>query len=400
MVSPLPRTVKVLGTVSLLTDASSEMIYPLLPAFLRGPLRAGPAFLGLVEGSAEALASLLKLLSGRLSDRLPRRKPLVVAGYSLSALARPLVALAAAPWHVLLVRLADRTGKGVRSAPRDALIAEVVEPGQRGRAYGFHRALDHLGAVVGPLLASAALAAGLELRVVFALAIVPGLASVALLLSGVREAPREPGQVAPPAAGDGRGGPASPLPPALSRYLLVLGLFTLGNSSDAFLLLRAQDAGLALAAVPLLWSFHHVVKAATSTWGGSLSDRIGRRRAIVGGWALYAFSYAGLALASTAWQVFALFAVYGVHHALAEGAERALVADLAGSGARGTAFGLYHAVTGLMLLPASLLTGALWQLVGPATALGTGAALAGLAAVGLLVLVPETAGAAAQEPAR
>lgn len=399
MGAPLPRTVKVLGAVSLLTDASSEMIYPLLPAFLRGPLKAGPAFLGLVEGSAEALASLLKLVSGRLSDRLPRRKPLVVAGYSASALARPLVALAAAPWHVLLVRLADRTGKGVRSAPRDALIAEVVEPGQRGRAYGYHRAMDHLGAVIGPLLASAALALGLELRVVFALALVPGLASVAALVLGVREAPREPRQAVAVPATDGTDA-ASPLPPAFSRYLVVLGLFTLGNSSDAFLLLRAQEAGLALAAVPLLWSFHHVVKSATSTWGGSLSDRIGRRRAIVAGWALYALSYAGLAVATTAWQVFALFAVYGVHYALAEGAERALVADLAGAGARGTAFGLYHAVTGLMLLPASLLTGALWQVVGPGTALGTGAVLAGLAALGLLALVPETAGAEAKPAPR
>jgi MFS family permease len=367
--------VKALGLVSLLTDASSEMIYPLLPAFLTGTLRAGPGFVGLVEGAAEAVAGVLKVVAGRASDRLPRRKPLVVAGYGLSSLARPLVALASAPVHVLAVRLADRIGKGTRSAPRDALLAEVVGPKMRGRAFGFHRAMDHAGAVVGPLLASALLWLHLDLRTVFALAAIPALASLVVLVAGVREPPR----AAPPPAAAAPAG--EPLGSPLRRYLAVLAVFTLGNSSDAFLLLRAQDAGVPLAAVPALWAFHHVIKAAAGTHGGMLGDRIGARPTIVAGWAVYAASYAGFAVASAPWHAWALFGVYGLFHALTEGAERALVADLAGPGARGRAFGYFHAVTGAMLLPASLLTGALWQWKGPAVAFGLGAALAGTAAV-------------------
>jgi MFS family permease len=383
--APLHRTVRALGLVSLLTDASSEMIYPLLPAFLTGTLRAGPAFLGVVEGLAETVAAALKIVSGRLSDRLPRRKPLVVAGYSLSSFARPLVALATAPAHVLAVRLVDRVGKGVRSAPRDALVAEVTRPEDRGRAFGFQRAMDHAGAVVGPLVASAALLAIGNLRLVFALAAIPAALAVAMLVFGVREEPRGGPPLSAPAATDA----SSPLDPALVRYLGVLALFTLGNSSDAFLLLRAQEAGVALAAIPALWALHHLVKSATSTWGGALSDRAGRRHVILAGWGVYALAYAGFAVVGSPLAVAGLFAFYGLFHALTEGAERALVADLAGDAARGRAFGLFHAVTGAMLLPASLLTGLLWQRFGAPVALGGGAALAGLAALGLLALVPE-----------
>jgi MFS family permease len=370
--------------VSLLTDASSEMIYPLLPAFLL-TLGAGPAFLGLVEGAAETTAAFVKLVSGRLSDRLPRRKPLIVAGYSVSSLVRPLVALATAPVHVLAVRVVDRIGKGVRSAPRDALIAQVTPPGSLGRAYGFHRALDNAGAVLGPLLASALLLAHFDLRTVFAWAAVPAVLSVALLALGVREQRRVPAEptVAPPDTS------RDPTPARLRRYLAVLALFTLGNSTDAFLLLRAQELGVSLPLLPILWTAHHVVKSALSTAGGALSDRWGRRRTIVAGWAVYALSYAGFAAASSAWHAWALFAVYGVFHALTEGPEKALVAELAGAQARGRAFGLFHAITGGMLLPASLLTGALWQGVGAAAALGTGAGLAALAGIALWLLVPE-----------
>ena len=384
MPAPLHRTVRSLGLVSLLTDASSEMVYPLLPAFLTGTLRAGPAFLGVVEGLAEAVAAALKIVSGGLSDRLRRRKPLVVAGYSLSSLVRPLVALATAPAHVLAVRVLDRVGKGVRGAPRDALVVEVTRREDRGRAFGFQRAMDHAGAMAGPLLASAALLATGDLRAVFALAAIPAALAVATLVLGVREEPRP---LAPATAMTTAGAP-SPLEPALVRYLGVLAVFTLGNSSDAFLLLRAQEAGLALAAVPVLWALHHLVKAGASTWGGALSDRVGRRWAIVGGWGVYALAYAGFALARTPLAIVALFAFYGLFHALTEGAERALVADLAGEATRGRAFGLFHAVTGASLLPASLMTGVLWQRLGAPVALGTGAALAALAALGLLVLVP------------
>lgn len=358
------------------------MIYPLLPAFVTGVLHAGPAFLGLVEGLAEAVASLLKIVSGALSDRVPRRKGLVFGGYLLSSLARPLMALAASPIHVLFVRFADRVGKGVRSAPRDALIAEACLPEDRGRAYGFHRAMDNGGAVFGPLLATAALAAGLPLRVVFALAIVPGVLSLLVLGFGVREVARAS------AGASTLPSPRSATSKGFARYLGVLALFTLGNSSDAFLILRAQEAGVSLALVPLLWGFHNGVKAVASTHGGALSDRFGRRNGILAGWALYAVSYLGFALAHSAGQSWALFGLYGLYHALTEGAERALVADLAEPAARGRAFGLYHAVTGASLLPASLLTGLLWQAYGARAALLVGAGLAGVAALGLLILVP------------
>jgi MFS family permease len=376
----------VLGLVSLLTDASSEMIYPLLPAFLTGVLKASPAFLGLVEGLAEAVASALKVASGLLSDRLSRRKPLVVAGYGLSSAVRPLVALAGAPSHVLAVRLLDRVGKGVRTAPRDALLTEITAKGQRGRAFGFQRALDHAGAVVGPLLASALLFAGNDLRTVFALAALPAALAMAALLFGLREGPPVP---APPAA-SGPGGADPTHRRSFHLYLGVLALFSLGNSSDAFLLLKAQEAGVTLTLIPLVWTFHHVVKAAASTHGGVLADRRGRKKAILAGWFVYALAYAGFAGAASAGSVWLLFGFYGLFPALTEGPERALVAELAAADERGRAFGLYHAVTGGMALFASLLTGALWQRFGAGTALATGAALAGLAALGLWTLVPET----------
>src|SRR5260221_3681362 len=384
----LPRTVRRLGLVSLLTDASSEMIYPLLPSFLTGVLGAGPAFVGLVEGLAESVASLLKLASGRISDRMRRRKPLIVGGYTLSSLARPLVAAATAPWHVLVVRIADRIGKGVRGAPRDALLAQVTPREDLGRAYGFHRAMDHAGAVVGPLIASVLLLLHVELRTVFALAALPALASVLVLVFAVQEVPSATALAsAHPTAVETPG--TKPAPRGLGRLLAVIGLFTLGNSSDAFLLLRAQDAGVALPLIPILWTAHHVVKSAASTAGGALSDRVGRRAAIAAGWVLYALAYAGLALASSPWPGGAVFAVYGLHHPLTGGPERALVAEMAAGEARGRAFGLYYALTGALLLPASLLTGALWQRISPAAALLTGAAIAPVAAIARLPAVRE-----------
>jgi MFS family permease len=379
---PLPRSVKILGLVSLLNDASSEMIYPLLPAFLTATLHAGPAFLGLVEGLAEAVASLLKIASGVLSDRVQRRKPLVVFGYALASVARPLIAVATAPWHVLAIRFADRVGKGTRGAPRDALLAEAAAAGDRGRAFGFHRAMDHLGATLGPLLAAAVLAWRRDLRLLFALASVPALASVLVLVFGVRETSR-PAEDVP-----GKAAVTAPLPAPFLRYLCVLALFTLGNSSDAFLLLRAQQCGVSIVWIPVLWTAHHLVKAAVSTPAGALSDRMGRRGAIAAGWGIYALAYAGFAVAASTPAIWLLFGVYGLFHALTEGPERALVADLAGAAARGRAFGLYHGVTGAMLLPASLLSGLLWQQFGAAWALGAGAALAALAA-GLLGVVTE-----------
>ncbi len=385
----LPRDVKALGLVSLLNDASSEMIYSLLPAFIVGPLRAGPAFLGLLEGASESLASLLKLASGEWSDRLRRRKPLVVAGYALATAARPWLALATTPWHAAAVRLADRVGKGVRSAPRDALLAAAAPAEARGRAFGFHRAMDHAGAAVGPLLASALLALGGDVRLVFALAALPAILALLVLLFGVDEA------AAPAITPAARATVGEPLPASFKAYLASLAIFTLGASSDAFLLLRAQAIGVSLVALPLLWTWHHVVKSAMSTWGGSLSDRIGRRRVIVAGWGVYAAAYLGFAWASSPWHAWALFALYGLHFALCEGAEKALVADLVGHRG-GRAFGLFHGVTGVMLLPASALAGLLWQACGAPVALGLGAALALVAALALWFFVPEPSSATAR----
>ena len=376
--------VMALAAVSLLTDASSEMIYPLLPLFLTTVLGAGPAFVGLVEGIAESTASLFKLVSGRLSDRWRRRKALVFAGYALSFCARPLVAAAAAPWHVLVIRLVDRVGKGVRTSPRDALLADSTDPDHLGRAFGFQRAMDHLGAVLGPLVASALLyRLGWHLRAVFWVAAVPGLASLIVLGAGVAEVPPRA-----PEAARTRGPTrevASAIPRRFRRYLLVMVLFTLGNSSDAFLLLRAQELGVGAAALPLLWVALHIVKSATSTPLGGLSDRWGRRRVITVGWLLYGAVYAGFAAATSPAAIWALVLAYGVYFGLTEGVERALVADLVPSEARSTAYGWFHTAVGLAALPASLLAGALWQGWGPALAFGLGAVLAG-AAAGMLPL--------------
>jgi MFS family permease len=377
-----------LGAVSLLTDIASEMIYPLLPLFLTSVLAAGPATLGAIEGLAESTASLVKLGAGLRSDRTRRRKPVIVFGYALAALVRPLVALATSAGLVAAIRFTDRVGKGLRGAPRDALIADSVDPALRGRAFGLQRSMDHAGALIGPLVAAALLASGrFELRTVFALAAVPGLLGVALLVWRVREPARAAG-AGEPAVGRRLG--ALPRGP-LRRYLVVLLLFTLGNSSDAFLLLRAAELGLAPAHLPLLWAFFHLVKAAGALPLGALSDRMDRRRLIIAGWAVYALVYLGFARASAAWHVWALFAAYGLYYALTEGVEKALLVDLAPAHSRGGAFGWHAFVLGAGALPASLIFGALWQAWGPLAAFGAGATLAAAAAMLLWVLVPRGA---------
>ncbi len=397
--APLGRTVVALAAVSLLTDASSEMIYPLLPVFLTATLGAGAATLGAIEGAAESTAALLKLASGWWSDRLPRRKPLVVAGYALASAARPLVALAGSAGQVLAVRLADRVGKGIRSSPRDALLAAAVPPEARGRAFGFHRAADHLGAVLGPLAAFALLrGAGADVRTVFALAAVPAALAVAVLVFGVREAPpaARPRRAPPLPAGPGPLDADAAAGRPLVALLAAVTLFTLGNSTDAFLILRAAQLGVPVALVPLLWALLHVVKSASSTPGGALSDRVGRRPLIAAGWLVYAAVYLGFAAADAPWHAWALFAAYGVVFGLTEGAEKALVADLAPSARRGAAFGWYHGAVGAAALPASLLFGALWERYGAPAAFRAGAALAGAALLVLLVAVPRRAAGAAR----
>ena len=382
-----PRgNVLALAAVSFLTDASSEIIAPLLPLFLVGTLGTSVRMVGLIEGAAEAVAALLKLASGWWSDRVARRKPLIVAGYTIASVVRPLVALAQSGAQVLAIRLVDRVGKGIRGAPRDALLAASVPVAQRGRAFGFHRAADHAGAVVGPLIALACLQGlGMPIRHVFWVAAVPGALAVLVALVFVRErrlAPAEPDTAA-------RSTPAvasttatkTPLPRAFWSGLAPMVLFTLGNSTDAFLLLRASQLGVPTALIPLLWVVLHVVKSASSTPGGALSDRLGRRPLIVTGWGLYAAVYAGFALAETQWQAWVLFAVYGAVFGLTEGSEKALVADLVPATQRGTAFGWYHALLGVAALPASIVFGAVWDRWSSGTAFLMGATLALMASV-------------------
>jgi MFS family permease len=372
----LPPIVWLLGTASLLNDVSSEALFPLLPLFL-GTLPGGtPAVLGLVEGVADAVASATKVLAGRVSDRGPRRL-LVVGGYALPAVARGAIAAALLPWQVLAARVVDRVGKGIRAGPRDALLADAAPRGEVGRAFGLQRSMDHLGAAVGPLVAAAALAAGASLRTTFWVAAALGLGAPLVLALRLRDAPRA---AAPPAEAAPPGPSPAPLPAALRRYVALATLFALANSSDAFLLLKAREVGFSAAALPLLWFAHHVVKTLAGLPGGALSDRVPRGAVVAAGWGAYAIAYAGFALASRPWQVAALFCFYALYHGLAEGAERALVADLAGPGARGRAFGWYHGAVGVAALPASLVTGALWQRAGGAAALGACAALAALAA--------------------
>jgi len=411
----LPRIVWLLGFASLFNDVSSEAIFPLLTLYL-ATLGGGVRALGTIEGSADALASLVKVVAGRWSDRGPRRL-LVVAGYALPALARAGIAAAAAPAHVLGARLVDRLGKGIRSGPRDALLADAAEEGDVGRAFGLQRSMDHLGAAIGPLLASALLASmaalPLERRLRMAFAVAAGLGLVAplLILLRLKDAPRSttsdsspsswkgegrrtsgpaPLRDPPPASG-GRGPEPSittstkPLPPSFWRYLSVAAVFALANSSDTFLIKKATDVGFSPATVPLLWFGHHVVKTLTGAPGGALSDRVPRAFVVAAGWAAYALAYYGFAIATEQWQVAALFGFYALYHGLTEAAERAIVSDVAGRGARGRAFGWYHGITGAAAHPASLLTGWLWDARGARVALATSATLALAAALALTV---------------
>lgn len=380
----LPRSVWLLGWTSFFTDAASEAIYPLLPMFVTRVLGGQAVSLGIIEGTADAVSSLLKIGAGRLSDVLGRRRPLVIAGYTLASAARPLAALATAWPHIFVIRLVDRVGKGVRGAPRDAMLAAAAPEGSRGRVFGFHRAMDHAGAVAGPIAASAFLWLYPEqYRWLFALTIVPGAIAVGLLFF-VREERSSRPSAGPIDDSSVVDSPRTPLPASLKRFFWVLALFTLGNSSDAFLLLRLSDAGLAVAALPLVWAALHVVKASLSTFGGSLSDRFGRPTLIVSGWLVYALVYAGFAMSTSAATLVVWLLVYGVHFALVEGTEKALVADLAPVEIRGTAFGWYNAVLGFGALAASLLFAAIWQAFGAPAAFLVGAGLS-LAASALML---------------
>ena len=354
----LPRTVWLLGLVSLFNDTTSELVYPLVPLFLASVLMAGPKALGLIEGVAEATASLLKLFSGVLMDRRGHAKGWVAAGYGLASFSRPLFYLASSWPMVLVLRFADRVGKGLRTSPRDAVLAGAVDESRRGLAFGLHRAMDNAGAVIGPLIAAWMLARGMPIKDVFLWSIVPGIITVTLAL-GVKEPPVVPATLRPVFSWK-----LDDFPPTFKRYLLVLALFTLGNSSNMFLLLRAKELGLPDYQVPLLWALVSGVAMVFSTPLSALSDRLGRVRLILVGWAVYGVFYFLLGINGFhALLLWPLFAFYGLFLAATEGAEKALVADLAPRDKLGTAYGWFNLTAGAMLLPASLMFGWLWQSV-------------------------------------
>jgi len=362
------------------------MIYPLLPVFLSTVLGANASFIGAIEGAAESTAALLKLASGWWSDKVRKRKPFVVWGYGIATAVRPFIALAQSAGVVLGIRVADRVGKGIRSSARDALLADSVQPEMRGRAFGFHASADNAGAVVGPLIAFALLRyMNLSLRNVFWLAAIPGVLAFIVLVVAVREIE------APVAEAD----PAKPhlsTSETLSRrfwaYLGVVLVFTLGNSTDAFLLLRSNQLGVAIAMAPILWAVLNLVKALFGTWLGGLSDKVGRKPLIVAGWLLYAVVYFGFSRATLPWHAWALVAGYGLFYAMTEGSEKALVADIVPKARRGVAFGWYNLAIGLGALPASLIFGAIWDRAGSPAAFMFGASLALLAAIGMAFVAP------------
>ncbi|MFO0911220.1 MAG: MFS transporter [Isosphaeraceae bacterium] len=392
----LSRNVWVVTLTSFLTDVSSEMIASVLPLYLSNVVGARTAAIGLIEGVAETTASLLKVFSGWFSDRIGRRKGLAVAGYGISTLAKACL-LAAATWPtVLICRFGDRVGKGIRTAPRDALIADSTPASRRGLAFGLHRAGDTAGAVVGLLVAlGLAWASATGPRVTQAffstltlLCIVPAILAVLVLALFATE------PVSRRAAGALPRFRLDPFTPSFRRYLWVVVVFTLGNSSDAFLILRAQSLGLSVIGVMAMMLCFNVVYSLVSGPAGALSDRLGRRRLIVAGWVVYALIYVGFAFATTPAHAWILMVIYGLYYGLTEGSAKAYVADLVDPSQRGTAFGVYHAAVGIAALPASLLAGVVWQGLGswpgfgPSAPFLLGAGLAMLAIVGLLLLVP------------
>jgi sugar phosphate permease len=380
----LSRPVWLLGWVSFFTDTASEMIYPLLPLFLTRTLGAGAMSLGVIEGVAEGANSVLKIVSGWLSDRTGQPKWLVLGGYGLSSIVRPLIAFVAAWPQVLAIRFADRLGKGIRTSPRDAMLARFAPDATRGRVYGFHRAMDHAGAVAGPLIATAYLYFHREAyRSLFTWTLVPGAIVIGLILL----LPNQRTKASPSSASSAPAlrPPSSALPRRFYRAMLVITLFALGNASDAFILLRLSDLGVAAVWIPLLWSAIHVVKMTSSVVGGAASDRLGRRTVIGAGYLWYAVIYAAFAWFTSLPAVIAIFLAYGLYFGLTEGVEKAWVVDMAPPEARGVAFGVYNGALGFGGLAASLLFGALWTRVSPAAAFFTGAAFA-LAATLLLYL--------------
>ena len=398
----LSRPVWLLGWVSFFTDTASEMIYPLLPLFLTRVLGAGAMSLGVIEGVADAANSVLKIISGRLADRWGAPKPLVLAGYGISSAVRPFIALASTWIHVLGLRFTDRLGKGIRGAPRDAMLATFADESNRGQVFGFHRAMDHAGAVCGPLIASAFLYfyPG-EYRTLFALTIIPGIVVIVVLLrvpDTRRPRSDAPARIEANTERAAESSVQAPLPRAFYKAMAIILLFSLGNASDAFLLLRFADVGIQDFWIPFLWSAIHVVKSTSSVIGGHWSDRLGRRQVIGAGWLVYAAVYAAFAFTESAPVLVVVFLLYGLYFGLSEGVEKAWVADLAPATARGTAFGIYNALLGAGALGASLLFGLIWTRVSPPAAFLTGAGFAITATALLFGLFPRNEGTLRASP--
>ena len=392
----LPGAVYWFGATSLANDFSSEIVYPLLPAFVTQTLGGGALALGLVDGLGDAIAAGLKLVSGYLAERPRLRGPLVVAGYGLATVMRPLMAVATLPWHVIAVRAGDRVGKGLRTAPRDVMIADVTEPEMRGRAFGLHRVGDHTGAILGPLLAAALIAGGLSLRHVFWVATVPGVVAVGLAWMAVRRVGARDDVRGASGAG-GRQPATDPLAPrtsSLAPLLAVLALAVFLRAPETLLLLRTQQLGVAVAAVPLLWALLHVVRSTVSYPGGVLADRWGPRRTLAIGWMSYAALAWALAKATSTVQAVVLFAAYGVVAALTESPERKLVAAASSRARRGRGFGWYHGALAAVALPGAALFGWLYQVLGADVALEASAAvtLAAVALLGIVALIPGRSG--------
>ena len=384
-----------LGLVSLLTDVSSEMIFTLVPLFLRNVLKAPFTAIGLVGGLPESTDAIFRIFSGWLSDKVGKRKPLAVLGYSISTIAKPFMYLASNWGIVLGVRFSDRVGKGIRTSSRDALIADSVSAGERGRGFGLHRAMDTSGAVLGLAIAAIIVylvqGGGQELSLetyqwLVLVGVTPAVLAVVILLIFVQERRKLPSSVTGSQVGFKQVGGFDT---RFKVFLAIMAIFTLGNSSDFFVILRAQNLEAPLIHVVLMLVLFNVAYAAVSLPAGMLSDRLGRRRVITLGWFIYALVYLGFAVASEVWQVWLLFACYGIYYGVVEGVARAFVADLVAEEKRGTAYGLYHGVVGLTLLPASLIAGWLWQAISPAAPFYFGAVLAFLAMLGIMALIRE-----------
>jgi MFS family permease len=384
-----------IGFISLLTDVSSELIFTLMPLFLANVLGATTTVIGLIEGVAESTASLLKLVSGWLSDKLRNRKYLSFIGYAFSALSKPFMLIANAWGPIMAIRFADRLGKGIRAAPRDALVGDSVDDDNRGKAYGFHKAMDTSGAALGLLLAAGVVfllqrdVVNMQFdtyRWMIILGIIPAFIALIFFIF-IKEPPKKPVEACDvPATLSAK---EKALDKRFKIFMVIMFLFTLGNSSDAFIVLRAQDLGNSVLLISIMLIMFNVVYALFSMPAGILSDRLGRRKVIIAGWIIYALVYLGLAAANQPWMIWLLFAFYGLYYGLTQGVYRALVCDLVPEDRRGTAFGIYNGIVGITLLPASLIAGWLWQTISPAAPFYFGAILAGISAIGLLVFVRE-----------